>query len=139
MNRKFPYMKKKHFAALTTAVVLAISSVAAGEAQAAPVDPALPLSPASQQNALRSAKEYLAMTGYSHDGLMKQLEYEHFSEEDAEYAADNVGADWNQQAAKSAKEYLAMTGYSHDGLVQQLEYEGYTAAQSEYGVTAAGL
>jgi hypothetical protein len=98
-----------------------------------------PLSPASQQNALRAAKEYLDMTAYSHDGLIKQLEYEHYSAEDATYAADNVNADWNQQAAKAAKQYLDMTAYSHDSLVNQLEYEGYTATQAEYGVTAAGL
>jgi hypothetical protein len=102
-------------------------------------EPGLPLSPASQQNALRAAKEYLDMTAYSHDGLIKQLEYEHYSAEDATYAADNVNADWNQQAAKAAKQYLDMTAYSHDSLVNQLEYEGYTATQAEYGVTAAGL
>jgi roadblock/LC7 domain-containing protein len=129
----------KHLAALATAVLLAISGVVAGGAQAAPFNPALPLSPASQQNALRSAKEYIAMGGYSHDGLIKQLEYEQFSEEDATYAADNVGADWNQQAAKSAKSYIAMSGYSHSGLVEQLEYEGFTSSQAEYGVAAAGL
>ncbi len=79
------------------------------------------------------------MTAFSHDGLIKQLEYERYSAEDATYAADNVNADWNQQAARAAKKYLDMTAFSHDGLVKQLEYEGYTAAQAEYGVTAAGL
>jgi hypothetical protein len=101
-------------------VLLATSGVAAGRVQAAPFEPAVPLSPASQQNALRTAKSYLEMSGYSHDGLVKQLEYEHYSAEDATYAADNVGADWNQQAARTAKSYLDMSGYSHDGLVKQL-------------------
>jgi len=132
-------MNKKHVTALATTVLLAISGVTAGGAQAAPFEPALPLSPASQQNALRAAKQYLEMTAYSHDGLIKQLEYEQYSAEDATYAADNVNADWNQQAARAAKQYLDMTAYSHGGLVSQLEYEGYTSAQAEYGVAAAGL
>jgi hypothetical protein len=139
-------MNKTHLTSLATTVLLAISGGGAGVAQAAlepgmPLSPVsqLPLSPASQQNALRTAKSYLDMSGYSHDGLIKQLEYEHYSAEDATYAADNVGADWNKQAARTAKSYLDMSGYSHDGLVNQLEYEGYTASQAEYGATAAGV
>ena len=62
---------------------------------------------AGQANALRSAKQYLAMTAFSHAGLIEQLSSsygEGFSVADATYAADHVGADWNQQAAKAAKQ-----------------------------------
>lgn len=128
-------MNKKHLSAIAITVLLA-SGVAAGQAQAARFDP---LSPVTQQNALRTAKSYLQMSGYSHDGLINQLEYEQYSAEDATWAADNVGADWNQQAVRTANSYLKMSGYSHDGLVNQLEYEGYTASQAEYGATAAGV
>ena len=64
-------MNKKHLAALATAVLLAISGVVAGGAQAAPFDPALPLSPASQQNAVQKAKDYLDYTAFSRQGLIK--------------------------------------------------------------------
>ncbi|GFG91509.1 hypothetical protein MBOU_35510 [Mycobacterium bourgelatii] len=101
--------------------------------------PLIPLSPVSQQNAIRVAKEYLDLSGYSRSGLINQLIYEGFSLEDATYAVDNITVDWNVQAARTAKEYLDMSGYSHSGLVNQLMYEGYTPAQAEYGVTAAGL
>jgi hypothetical protein len=139
---------KKHLTAVaTTAVLLALSGVAAGGAQAAPFEPGLPLSPlgqlplspASQQNAVRSAEDYIDMSGFSRQGLIKQLEYEDFSTEDATFAVDHITVDWNVQAARSAKDYLDMSGFSHSKLVAQLEYEGFTPAQAEYGTTAAGL
>jgi hypothetical protein len=138
---------KKHLTALATTVLIAISGVAAGVAEADPFEPGLPLSPlgqlplgpAGQQNAVRSAEDYIDMSGFSRQGLIKQLEYEDFSTEDATFAVDHITVDWNVQAARSAKEYLDMSGFSHSKLVAQLEYEGFTPAQAEYGVTAAGL
>lgn len=91
-----------------------------------------------QNNALASAKSYLAFSAFSHSGLIKQLEYEGYSTEDATFAADNCGADWNEQAAKSAQSYLDYTSFSRQGLIDQLLYEGFTAEQAEYGVTAVG-
>ena len=123
-------------ATLATIVLLAISGVAAGGAQAATH---FPLSPMSQENALHKAQEYLRMESFSFQGLIKQLEYDQYSAEDAEYAASNVGADWNQEAAGKAKEYLKMESFSHGGLINQLEYDGFTPSQAEYGVAAAGL
>ena len=93
----------------------------------------------SQKNALRSAKSYLSFSAFSYNGLIKQLEYEKYSHDDAVFAADNCGADWNEQAVKSAKSYLEFSAFSHDGLVKQLEYGGFTHEQAEYGVTQNGL
>ena len=59
-----------------------------------------------QKNALKSAKNYLSLMGFSKSGLIKQLEFDGYSSEDATYAADNCNANWNEQAAKSAKNYL---------------------------------
>ena len=89
-----------------------------------------------QSSALKMAAEYLDYTAFSHDGLVDQLEYEGFSTEDATYAADNCGADWNEQAARMAQEYRDYSTFSHKGLVEQLEYEGFTAEQAEYGASA---
>jgi Host cell surface-exposed lipoprotein len=111
----------------------------------APAPAPAPTVTAGQANALRSAQQYLAMTSFSHAGLIQQLSSSYgdgFSVADATYAADHVGADWNQQAAKAAKKYLAMTSFSHAGLVQQLSSsygDQYTVAQAEYGVSQAGL
>lgn len=91
-----------------------------------------------QRNALASAKNYLSFTSFSYDGLIKQLEYEKFSHEDAVYAADNCGADWNEQAAEKAKAYLDMMSFSRDGLIEQLEYDGFTHDQAVYGAEQNG-
>lgn len=91
-----------------------------------------------QKNALSSAKNYLSIMAFSHSGLIDQLKYDDFSTEDATYAADNCGADWNEQAAKSAKNYLDIMSFSRSGLIDQLKYDGFTQEQAEYGATAAG-
>ncbi len=93
----------------------------------------------SQSNALKMAKQYLSTMPFSHDSLVKQLEYEGFSNEDATYAADNCGADWNSQAAKAAQSYLDIQAFSRQRLIEQLEYEGYTEEQATYGVDSVGL
>lgn len=91
-----------------------------------------------QKNALASAKSYLSFMAFSYSGLIEQLEYEGYSQEEATYAADNCGADWNEQAAASAKSYLNSMSFSRQGLIDQLIYEGFSQEQAEYGVTQAG-
>ncbi len=91
-----------------------------------------------QRNALKQAKTYLSIMAFSYIGLVEQLEYEQFSHEDAVYAADNCGADWNEQAAKKAKDYLSLKAFSKDDLIYQLEFQGFTPEQAIYGAEANG-
>lgn len=91
-----------------------------------------------QKNALKSAKSYLDYSAYSYDGLIKQLEFEKYSHEDAVFAADNCGADWNEQAVKSAKSYLEYSSFSKDELIKQLEFGGFTHDQAVYGAEQNG-
>ena len=91
-----------------------------------------------QMNALDSAKNYLSFMAFSYKGLVEQLEFEKYSHEDAVFAADNCGADWNEQAAKSAKNYLSFMSFSRASLIEQLEFEGFTHAQAVYGAEANG-
>lgn len=91
-----------------------------------------------EKNALSSAKDYLSFMSFSYSGLIEQLEYEGYSTAEATYAADNCGADWNQQAVKSAKEYLSYMSFSKSGLIEQLQYEGFTYEQALYGAEANG-
>lgn len=93
----------------------------------------------SQKNAVRKAKSYLDYSGFSRSGLIKQLEYEKFSHEDAVYGADNIGADWNKQAERKAKSYMDYSAFSRGSLITQLEYEGFTNEQAVYGANAIGL
>lgn len=93
---------------------------------------------AEQKKALSRAKSYLGSSAFSRQGLIKQLEYEKFSHEDAVYGADHCGADWNAQALKKAKSYLNTAAFSQPGLTHQLQYEGFTDEQAAYGVSNCG-
>ncbi|NZA40387.1 Ltp family lipoprotein [Eubacterium callanderi] len=91
-----------------------------------------------QKNALDKAKRYLRSSSFSYTKLIEQLEYEQFTTEDATFAVDNCGADWNEQAAKKAQQYMNSSSFSRDRLLSQLEYEGFTPEQAEYGATSVG-
>lgn len=98
----------------------------------------------SQNNAVRSANQYLSMTGFSRDGLIQQLSSDAgdgYSVSDATAAVDSLNADWNENAARSAKQYLEMTGFSCKGLIEQLSSSAgsdYTVEQATYGAREAG-
>ena len=83
-----------------------------------------------EQNALSKAYQYLQYSAFSYTGLIEQLEFEGYSHSEAVYAADNCGADWNEQAVKKAKQYLEHSSFSRSGLIDQLEFD----AQAEYAV-----
>ena len=101
------------------------------------------LTPA-QLNAVRSAEQYLSMTGFSRNGLIEQLSSDAgdgYSRADAEAAVDSLTVDWNENAAKSARQYLDMTGFSCKGLIEQLSSSSgdkYTVEQATYGAQQAG-
>ena len=93
---------------------------------------------AGEQNALKSAKNYLSFSAFSYTGLIKQLEYEGYTNAEATYAANNCGANWNEQALKSAKNYLSFSAFSYSGLIGQLQYEGFTPSEATFGVDNCG-
>jgi len=99
---------------------------------------------APQRNALRSATDYLRLTGFSRQGLINQLSSnfgDRYSVEDATIAVDRLQVDWNAQAARSAQQYLAMSGFSCQGLISQLSSpygENYTVEQATAGAKIAG-
>lgn len=96
-----------------------------------------PRSPASQQNAVDKAQDYLDLSPFSREGLIKQLAFEGFSIADATSAVDSLAVDWNEQAAKKARDYLDLSSFSEQGLLNQLEFEGFTPSQATYGVSVA--
>lgn len=91
-----------------------------------------------QKNALQQALNYLDFMSFSYTGLIEQLEYEGYSNEEAVFAVDHCGADWYEQAALKAQEYIDYMSFSRQGLIDQLLFEGFTQEQAEYGVTAVG-
>ena len=91
-----------------------------------------------QINALLSAESYLSFAGFSYEGLINQLKYEGYTDDEATYAADKCGADWNKQALRSADSYLSFTAFSYSGLINQLKFDKYTPEQATYAADNCG-
>lgn len=102
-------------------------------------EPEQPEMSISQEQAVRKAEDYINLTAFSKKGLIDQLEFEGFSNEDATYGVENIEVNWNEQAAKKAKEYLDLTPFSRNGLIEQLEFEGFSAEEATHGVNEVGL
>ena len=97
-----------------------------------------------QNNAVRSAKQYLDFQAFSRSGLIRQLSSDAgsgYNVADATVAVDSLNVDWNEQAVKSAQQYLSYQGFSCKGLINQLSSSagsGYTQSQATYGAKQAG-
>ncbi|UYH52287.1 Ltp family lipoprotein [Candidatus Kirkpatrickella diaphorinae] len=95
-------------------------------------------------NAARSAKQYIAISGFSRRGLIEQLSSDvgnGYDIDDATRAVDSLHIDWNAQAVRSAKLYLKLTGFSCKGLIQQLSSSAgdrYTPSEAAYGAKQVG-
>ena len=93
----------------------------------------------AQENAKRKAESYLDMSGFSRSGLIDQLKFEGFTENDAKRAIDSMHVNWNTEAEQKAKSYTEMSGFSRSGLIEQLRFEGFTNAQAAHGADSVGL
>jgi hypothetical protein len=95
----------------------------------------------AQDNAIAKAESYLSFTGFSKQGLIRQLEYDKFTTADATFAVEYIessgGVDWNEQAFIKAKSYMDFTSFSLDGLIRQLEYDKFTPSEAQYGASTA--
>lgn len=105
-----------------------------------PVAAAVPAVPAEYTSALTKAASYSKLMHMSKAGLYDQLtsEYgEKFSPEAAQYAVDNVQADWNANAlakAKSYRDHMSMSPAAiHDQLTSAYG-EKFTAAEADYAI-----
>ena len=91
-----------------------------------------------QKNALNRALDYLDYNEFSRKGLIDQLLYDGYTQEEAEYGADHTNANWDEEAALKAMDYLSFMSFSRQGLIEQLMFDGFTQEQAEYGVTQNG-
>ena len=100
--------------------------------------------PRPQNNAARSAKQYLGISGFSRNGLINQLSSsagDGYDIADATVAVDSLNIDWSKQAVRSAEQYLSISGFSCRGLINQLSSSAgdkYTVSQATYGAQQAG-
>jgi hypothetical protein len=103
-------------------------------------EPPAPAVPADFKSALIKAKSYSDNLHMSKQGVFDQLtsEYgEKFSPEAAQYAIDNVQADWNANALAKAKSYQDEMAMSPEAIRDQLvsEYgEKFTSDEADYAI-----
>ncbi|OAV62855.1 Ltp family lipoprotein [Enteractinococcus helveticum] len=96
--------------------------------------------PSEHRSALRSAETYSDMMHMSKAGIFDQLTSEYggqFTEEAAQYAVDNVEADWNNNALESAITYQDTMAMSPAAIHDQLtsEYGGqFTTEEADYAI-----
>lgn len=96
--------------------------------------------PAEYRSALRKAESYAKIMHMSKMGIYDQLvsEYgEKFSPEAAQYAIDNVEADWNENALYKARTYQETMAMSPEAIRDQLvsEYgEKFTQEEADYAI-----
>lgn len=99
-----------------------------------------PKVPAEYKSALAQADTYANQLHLSKKGLYDQLVSEYggkFKPEAAQYAVDNVKADWNANALAQAKTYQNDLHLSPAGVRDQLvsEHGGqFTAAEADYAI-----
>lgn len=104
-----------------------------------PAAPARPAVPNDYLEALNDARDYSSYMHMSRQGIYEQLvsEYgEGHSAAAAQYAVDNLQADYNYNALQSAKTYQEM-GMSPEEIREQLisSYgEGFTEAEANYAI-----
>lgn len=96
--------------------------------------------PSEYRSALRKAESYSSVMHMSKQGIYDQLvsEYgEGFSEEAAQYAIDNLEADWNANALAKAEQYQDQMAMSPNAIHDQLtsEYgEQFTEEEADYAI-----
>lgn len=96
--------------------------------------------PTEYKSALKKAKSYSDLMNMSKNGIYDQLtsEYgEKFTAEAAQYAIDNIEANWKENALKKAQSYQESMSMSPSAIYDQLisEYgEQFTAEEAQYAI-----
>ena len=130
-------------AAAQPSVTIAAETTAAPAPEpttAAPPAETEPAVPTEYKSALKKAQSYIKTMNFSQARLYDQLtsEYgEKFSPEAAQYAIDNVDADWNAEALAAAISYQNTMAMSPSAIWDQLvsEYgEKFTPEQADYAI-----
>jgi host cell surface-exposed lipoprotein len=108
--------------------------------QNAPVENNDPSVPAEHKSALAKATQYANTMHMSKQGVYDQLvsDYgEKFSAPAAQYAVDNVKADWNANALAKAKQYQSTMNMSPAAIRDQLTSsagEKFTPAEADFAI-----
>lgn len=91
-----------------------------------------------EKNALKKAETYSDTLHMSKQGIYNQLtsSVEGFTKEAAQYAIDNIEADWNKNALEKAKSYQTSMSMSSKAIYNQLtsSVEGFTKSEAQYAI-----
>ena len=96
--------------------------------------------PTEYKSALKQAQTYSDMMHMSKAGIYDQLISEYggqFTEEAAQYAIDNIEADWKENALKSAENYQETMAMSPNAIYDQLiseHGEKFTEEEAQYAI-----
>lgn len=92
-----------------------------------------------QKNALKTIHNYKDFLHCSYTYLIEKVlvDSEGFDKEDAKFAADHCGLDWDEQAILCAKEAVS-DGESKKGVIRTLQMYGFTKEQIDKAVVEAG-
>lgn len=96
--------------------------------------------PTEYKSALKQAKSYSKTMHMSKAGIFDQLTSEYggqFTEEAAQYAIDNVEADWKENALKKAESYQETMSMSPNAIYDQLvseHGEKFTSEEAQYAI-----
>ena len=111
----------------------------AGAVQNSPADGEMNGASENMEKALQTAKEYLSVMSFSYKGLVEQLKYTGYTEEEAVYAADRCGVNWMDEAVKAAKGYMSIDAVTLRSLTELLLNAGFTQEEADYGAGKAYL
>lgn len=91
-----------------------------------------------EKNALKKAETYSKTMHMSKQGIYNQLtsSVEGFTKQSAQYAIENIDADWNANALAKAKTYQQAMNMSKQGVFNQLtsSVEGFTKEEAQYAI-----
>lgn len=94
---------------------------------------------AEAEKALEKAKTYSDAMYMSKKGIFNQLtsKVDKFNKEDAQWAIDNLDADYKKNAVNKAKEYAEKQNMSKDAVKKQLtsKFDAFTEEEAEYAVS----
>lgn len=93
----------------------------------------------NQERARLDAKTYYESSWFSRTGMIEQLEFDGFSNEDATYGVDALGIDWGQEAIGTADSAISSEWFSRQGLIDHLVYQGFTDTEAISAVDAIGV
>ncbi|MBZ9616766.1 Ltp family lipoprotein [Clostridium estertheticum] len=114
------------------------STTVASTTETAKPTPAKPTVPTEYISALATAETYATTMNMSKDAIYDQLTSSagnKFSAKSAQYAVDNVKADWNKNALKSAETYQKEMSMSPSAIYDQLVSSAgnkFTKAEAQY-------